>query len=240
MKYLNQSLRHKWSIEIESAYVITLKDNEISERMSARCMRSCEKLGMPVQRWETFDGLKGDIKIPDHLTDRTWLRWIKVVNPALGKSEIALVLAHATLWAHCCEIDKPIVILEHDAVCVQKITHHPAINAICYLGSIEQVQNKFQFGPIPIMGQMNENYRFILRTHAYSVDPLMAKRLLTDLLQHGISTSIDVLIRSDIYAQVQFGVYAFDMAEGLSTGWDKEDKKKNEGLMRIHNKLAYH
>lgn len=238
MEIIKDSLSFKWIPKVESAYILTVKDNPISERMFARCAKSCDKVAMPWKRWESFDGTQGDIKVPEHLKTKDWLKWIKVVNPALAKSEIAMIMGHISLWAHCVEIDQPIVILEHDGVFVEKYETHPAINTIVYLGSIEQVENGFRCGPIPIMGQMNENYRFILRTHAYSIDPIVARRLLADIILTGIHTGIDVGIRSDIYCQIQMDIYAFDMADGLSTSWDKDDKKKDQSLMRIHNKLA--
>jgi hypothetical protein len=238
MDKLDKSLNFAWNTEVESAYIITIKDHELSERMSARCAKSCDKAGMPWKKWETFDGTKGEIIVPDHLKDKSWLKWIKVVNPALAKSEVAMILGHISLWAHCVELDRPIVVLEHDGVFLQKYTHHSAINTIVYLGCEEQVRNNFYSNPIAIMGQLNENYRFILRTHAYSIDPMVARRLLGDMILSGIHTGIDVGIRSDIYCQVQMGIYAFDMADGQSTSWDKDDKKKDEGLMRIHNKLV--
>lgn len=237
MEKLKESLEFKWNTTVESAYIITIKDHPISEKMSERCAKSCDKVGMPWKRWETFDGTKGEILVPDQLKEKSWLKWIKVTNPALAKSEVAMILGHISLWAHCVELDQPIVILEHDGVFLQKYTHHSAINTIVYLGCEEQVKNNFYSNPIAIMGQLNESYRFILRTHAYSIDPMVARRLLGDMILSGIHTGIDVGIRSDIYCQVQMGVFAFDMADGQSTSWDKDDKKKNDSLMRIHNKL---
>lgn len=237
MDKIKESLTFNWNTEVESAYVITIKDNDLSEKMSARCMKSCERVGMPCKRWEAFDGTKGEILVPEHLKHKDWLKWIKVVNPALAKSEIAMIMGHISLWAHCVEIDRPIVILEHDGVFLEKFTHHSSMNTIIYLGCEEQVQNNFYSNPIAIMGQLNENYRFILRTHAYSIDPMIARRLLGDIILSGIHTGIDVGIRSDLYCQVQMGIYAFDMANGESTSWDKTEKQKDQGLMRIHNKL---
>ena len=238
MEYkLTDSLSFKWNTAVESAYILTVKDHPLSERMSERCAKSCQNVGIPYKRWESFDGTKGEILVPEHLRHKEWLKWIKVVNPALAKTEVGMILGHISLWAHCVEIDQPIVVLEHDAVFIRNFTHHVAVNAIIYLGSEEQVRNNFYWNPIAIMGQLNENYRFILRTHAYSIDPMIAKKLLGNIILSGITTGIDVYMRSDIFTQIQMGVFAFDLAEGLSTSPEKVDKQKDEGLMRIHNKL---
>jgi GR25 family glycosyltransferase involved in LPS biosynthesis len=236
MERLSETLGFSYNTEVDSAYVITINGHGISEPMAKRCHESCEKVGMKSQRWEAFDGTKGNIFAPKHLEGQKWVKWIKVVNEALAKTEVCTVLSHVSLWARCIEIDKPIVILEHDAVMMEKFTHHPAFNAIIYLGSIEQVQNNY-WGSIPIHGQLNQNYRFQLRTHAYSIDPMIAKRLLGDIVRSGIRTSIDVMIRADIYTILQFGIYAFDMADGKSTAPEKDDKKSDLRLMRINNKI---
>ncbi len=233
---LKETSSFQYNTEIESAYVIVIKDHQISESMAARCMESCQKVGTPCKRWEAFDGTKGGIVAPDHLKGQNWLKWIKVVNEALATTEVCNVLSHVALWAHCIEIDRPIICLEHDAIVVQNLTHHPAFNAINYMGSIEQLQNNY-WGSIPIHGQLNCNYRFCLRTHSYSIDPFMAKRLLGSIVKSGIATSIDVMIRSDIYTILQFGFFAFDKADGVSTSPEKDDKKKDERLLRINNKI---
>ena len=237
METLDQSIKFSWNVNVESAYIITIKDHPVSEAMSRRCAESCDRVGMPWKKWDAFDGTKGQISVPEHCKEKSWLKWIKVVNCALAKTEICNVLSHVALWAHCVEIDQPIVILEHDAIMIEKVLEHPAINAILYLGSIEQVKNDMYSNPIPIMGQLNENYRFILRTHAYSVDPIMARRLLSNLLMNGLTTSIDVYIRSDIFTQIQMGVRAFDKADGMSTSPEKTEKQNDPHLLRINNKI---
>jgi hypothetical protein len=65
----------------------------------------------------------------------------------------------------------------------------------------------------------------------------MAKRLLSSIVKNGITTSIDVMLRSDIYTILQFGIFAYDQADGVSTSPEKDDKKKDARLMRINNKI---
>lgn len=236
MEKIGERLSFSYETAIESAYVITIKGHELSERMAARCEQSCAAVEMPCRRWDAFDGTGGEIVVPESLRGQSWLSWVKVVNEALAKTEVCVVLSHASLWARCVEIDRPIVVLEHDAIMLQRFTHHPAFNAISYLGSVEQLQSGY-WGSIPIHGQLNQNYRFQLRSHAYSVDPFMARRLLASLVARGIATSIDVMVRSDIYTILQFGMFAFDQADGVSTSPEKDDKKKDQRLTRINNKI---
>ena len=231
------NLDQDYNIDVESAYIITVKDNPVSESMFLRCARSCQDVGMPWKRWEAFDGTSGEIKTPEHLKNEKWIQWIKKANDGLSATEVALMLTSVSLWERCISINQPIVILEHDAFMVRKFLTHRAFNAIIYLGSIEQVNKNFYSSLIPIMGQVNPNYRFILRTHAYSIDPIMARRLFSAVLTEGITTSVDVMIRSDIYTQLQMGIYAFDMHDNISIMHDKIERNKNEHLVRINNKI---
>ena len=60
-----------YNIDVENAYIITLKNNPVSEMLSARCQASCNEVGMPYTVWSAFDGTTAntpnDIIIPDNL-----------------------------------------------------------------------------------------------------------------------------------------------------------------------------
>lgn len=232
---LKESLSYKYDLEVDKAYIITIKGHDLSETMSERCAESCRKVEMPYQKWDAFDGTSGEITIPEHAKNSSYLKWIKKTNPALATSEICVVLSHLSLWARAVENDKPLVILEHDAIMVQRLTHHNALNSILYLGSIEQKEKDY-WAPIPLHGQLNPNYRFLCRTHAYSVDPMVARQLLTHVIKFGISSSIDVFMRADIFPMMQYGIYAYDAA-GESTTPEKDDKKSDPKMMKVHNKI---
>ena len=109
MEKLKETLNFNYNTEIESAYIITIKDHELSESMSRRCAESCKKVGMPCKVSEAFNGTTGEIIVPEHLKNQNWLKWVKVVNEALAFTEICNVLSHVALWAHCVEIDRPII-----------------------------------------------------------------------------------------------------------------------------------
>jgi len=203
------NLHYKYEIGVDSAYIIYLPDNEKSCQYANECAKSCEDVGMPCKLWPAFDGTGDEIKVPEHLNNKDWLKWIKCSNPTLDKTEISIFLAHISLWAECAEQDKPIVILEHDAIVLQKITQHFAMNAIIYLGSHEQVGNNFISNAVPIMMQW-QGLRCLCRAHAYSIDPFIARRLLSSVMVTGINKSVDVYMRSDIFTQIQNGIFAYD------------------------------
>jgi hypothetical protein len=60
------------------------------------------------------------------------------------------------------------------------------------------------------------------RAHAYAIDPPIARNLLSTAIREGMTKTLDVFIRCDIFAIVQDGMYAYD-ERGISTIQDKEN-----------------
>ena len=203
-------LDYGYDLSIESAYVITLKDHPVSERMSARCQKTLADLDMPYKVWDAFDGTSGEIKVPDHAKDKSWVSWIKWIDKDLSITEVSVALSHISLWAHCIEIDRPIIILEHDAIMHQQLLHHPVIGCIHYLGSIEQAKKGWPVLVTPPHATNGHNYHFLCRAHAYGIDPWSAKNALSYVIKYGICESLDIMLRSDIIPAVQMGLYAYD------------------------------
>jgi hypothetical protein len=207
---MSESLHYGYKIDVDAAYINYLPSSETSVKFANECVESCKEVGMPYKLWEAFDGLSQDyIKAPKQVEKENWLKWIKCPNPTLDKAEIANFLTHISLWARCAELDTPIVILEHDSIMLQQFKQHPAFNCINYLGSKEQVENGFRHSPIPIHLQYY-GLRCLCRAHAYSIDSFMARKLLSSVIETGITKSIDVYMRSDIFTQIQLGIFAFD------------------------------
>jgi len=219
------SLDYSMNCDDVEAYIITLKGNSISEDLSSRCQKSCTDVGMPFNIWDAFDGTSGTIVYPDHLKDQQHYRWLKQMNDRLTITEVATILSHYSLWAKCCEIDKPIVILEHDAIMVKKYGWHNGWNQINYLGNLQQYQSG-RFPDFPPHAVATKNNRFICRAHAYAIDPAISRQLISHVIKFGISAPADMLIRVDLFSIVQTGFYAFDMpGETTITGRDSDWQK---------------
>ncbi len=210
------------------AYIITLKNNPTSERLSQRCQESCIKSEQPFHVWEAFDGTDGTIKYPDHAVNQDHYRFLKQMNNHLTVTEVATILSHYSLWAHCVKIDKPIVILEHDSIMVNKYIWHDGWNQINYLGNYSQL--KTGWPTFPPHSAATHNYKFICRAHAYAIDPAVARQLVSHVIRFGLSAPADMLIRADIFPLVQTGFYAFDAPEettitGRNKDWHKDAKE---------------
>jgi hypothetical protein len=229
---MRETLSYAYNIKVEQAYILHLPGNKQSDRMTKRCVESCESTGQKYKLWEGFNGLGEGIVAPKHLEKEPWLKWIKCPNSALKNGEVAAFLGHVSLWAKCIEIDQPIVILEHDAVMIKKFEEHPCLNAIIYLGCEEQQQQKLQVSPVPVHLKW-EGLNCLYKAHAYSVDPFVARRLMGSIISGGITRSIDVYMRADIYTQVQVGLYAYDISEGSTI----VNRDKTEEEIRICSKV---
>jgi len=205
------------SREIDSAYIIRLSDNPISVELSDRCMESCRSVGMPARFWEGFDGTKGAPRPPRHLIGKDYYNWIKVHDNRITDSQLGCVLSHFSLWCHCLTIDRPIVILEHDAIMLRPLRTFDFYNMIQFLGSVEQVRGAPQYIIPPHGTAYEQRLRFISRAHAYAVDPQVCRNMVTRFIQNGVfaTTTADLFMRADIFGIVQHGMYAYDL-------WDED------------------
>ena len=221
---LKDSLLFSDNRQVESAYVITLPGNPISEKLSERCVSSCINVGQPVKVWQAFDGTnKKDVLVPSFLEDQEYLRWIKQPNDKYSTSQIATFFSHLSLWSHCATIDRPIIILEHDAVMLKALKQHNFYNCIQYLGNKEYYEkNKVPIGLPPHGSIYSGHWRFICRAHAYAIDPPIARNLLSYAVREGMTKTLDVFIRCDIFAIVQDDMFAYD-ERGISTIEEKEN-----------------
>lgn len=204
------NLFYSYNLNIENAYIITIKGHSKSERLSGRCQESCKKVGMPYKVWDAFDGTSEKIKVPEHSVGDSLTRIIKVTDHYLTRGEVACALSHISLWRHCAYIDRPIIILEHDAIMVEKMLTFEAFNSIIYLGGSEWVKDKWPMCSIPPHASEGPNYHFICRAHAYAIDPPMAKNLLSHVIKNGISAPLDIIIRADLFNVTHRGLYAYD------------------------------
>ena len=213
-------------MSVESAYIISLKDNEVSQKFTQRCVQSCEAVQQPYKIFYGFDASQSKVKLQNYQLGQPVgeLGEIKVPDMLQGQradllyTQIACFLSHYALWCLCLDIDRPIVILEHDAIMVRQYTLHKFYNNIVYLGSREQQLQGREVYTIPPHGSDFKGlYRFICRAHAYAIDPTIAKNLVSYVIQQGIANSLDAIMRSDIFPIVQDGIYAYDNNLGLST-----------------------
>jgi hypothetical protein len=211
MTNILESMMYSYDDCVENAYIISIKGNEISERLSLRCAQSCEGVGQSFSLWQAFDGTDGKhITIPPHLENQSWLKMLKFTSYKMTISEIACALSHISLWVRCIEIDKPIVILEHDAILINSYKKHAFRNSVCWLGN-ENGLSQYQEGAFPItsppMPGETKNTIHIDTCQAYAIDPLSANQLFISVLDRGIYAPIDIMMKSNKFCITQTGIY---------------------------------
>jgi hypothetical protein len=202
------NLSFSYNVDADKAYIIRLKNNALSKKLAKTCANSCDAVGQPWQYWDAYDGIANPIKEPLH--HGQVMNLIKVTDPYLTRGEVACALSHISLWARCVEQDQPLVVLEHDAVMLQPYKNHAVFNSICYLGNQEQYKAGWKILPTPPHATDGNNYHFICRAHAYAIDPAVAKNMLSHVIRYGINSSLDMLLRADVFPIHQIGLYAYD------------------------------
>jgi hypothetical protein len=221
-------------MQVDKAYIIRIKGHELSERKAKECFDSCQAVGMPVEYWEAYDGTGAEIYPPDQLKDHPTMAMIKINDHYLVRTEIACALSHISLWSKCVEQDKPIVVLEHDAIMLAPYLAHKLFNSIIYLGCTEQFKDGWRVSPTPPHGSDGPNLHFILRAHAYAIDPAVAKNMLAYVIKYGICRTLDSMLRADIFPINQMGLFAFDNYENLTTITGKSNEyrssRRNDNL----------
>jgi hypothetical protein len=196
--------------EIAGTYIIKLRNNAASEAMAKRCMDSCAAVGQKnVEYFSAVDGTGGQLKIDRMATMQ--LSGVKTSTGKLTSSEYGCFLSHVLLWRKCAEMDAPIVILEHDAVMLRKFSEFPFYNCVFYLGN--EAHEQFTSSPEGLMTAPGRCTEFVQvgekdvdkipcryymdRTHAYSIDSVVARRLLSKVYAMGIVEAADSFVTFD-------------------------------------------
>lgn len=212
-----KTLYNSYNTAVATTYIIVIENNETSENMARRCIASCEKVGQSCEIWSAFDGTDDkELKVPVFLKDKTHISWPKLINSELSTRQVGCFMSHYSLWCRCLTLDQPIVILEHDAVMLKPYTEHRLYNSIVYLGSIEQAKGNPIYATPPHATHYNGLLRSLCRSHAYAIDPAVARTLVGYTITHGIYQSLDMYVRSDLFPMSQFDLYACDVP-GKST-----------------------
>jgi GR25 family glycosyltransferase involved in LPS biosynthesis len=221
---------HNYSLDIEKAYILSIPNNEKSSVQTEKCRVSLERVGMDYQIFPGFDGTGLDsIQTPDHLKNKDFIKWIRIMDHQLSITEVCCALGHLALWAHCMTINQPIVILEHDAIMLSPYTKMLGCNMLEYLGhkgevkflckeygvdSLEELLPLAAQGAHPpqlrraMLNTVNYNWRYPLGLHAYAIDPMMARRLFSHVITEGLINPIDAMVRADKFTVLQGGIYA--------------------------------
>lgn len=138
------------------AFVITLKDHEISLKQQKDCFDSAA-----IHDWnvEIFWGVNGRT-----LTEKDWERvQVKPITEKMGQR--GCWFSHFLLWQKCLELNEPIIVLEHDAV-IQKKWEPLEIG-----DSLVKLHRHYRKDPMSHKWNHPVTGRWSPSTHAYCLTP---------------------------------------------------------------------
>lgn len=239
--YLN--INYNFSVSNPEIYILTLKDNIKAEAQLVGCTKSITNLGLSYNLFYGYDGTNNNhIETPEHLKSAEYMKWIKVVDPELTTPEIACAMGHIALWAHCMTINKPIIILEHDALMLRSLPDLSNLMSLEYLGHRDnfiKMQNSYGartfdqslavYKRTPQytsrkheqsdLQLVNKNFGFCRGLHAYAISPSIAKKLFNYILENGLINPADVIPRIGLLSIAKTGVFAIQSynADNIST-----------------------
>mgnify|MGYP002641434453 FL=1 len=154
------------------AFVITIQHNEKSVTAAKRCIESGKKFNQHVEMWKA--------QSPDTLDIHQWFSEKSISNRYFHEEYsrlencMAAFSSHYTLWQHCMNLNQPILILEHDAVFVDKL---PVVSQ----GHIVNF-GKPSYGDWQIPNFVGESRMFskpyLPGAHAYKITPTAAEELI--------------------------------------------------------------
>ena len=183
---------------VEGTYIISIQGNKVSEQLTQQCLAPCKEVGQPnVQVFPAFDATGSKIKVQQH-------------DLGLPVGELGSIKVPEFLQGQA--FLNFLRLKRCDLLMTQ-------IACFLYLGGSEQKAGSLRdTDTIPPHASDQQGLdRFICRAHAYSIDPIMAKNLVSYAIHHGIITTADAMMRYDMFGIVQNGVYAYDNPHDQST-----------------------
>ena len=159
-------------------YVITIETNIESVKYANRCISSAKKIGLDINIFNAFTPRHRPLKLLEDRGIQTKRLHCRKDHSYID-SVAGCFLSHFTLWEKCIEINKPIVIFEHDAIIKNQIPSNildgTGFNLVINIG-----KPSYGIFKIPEFIGINPFTSYnLIGTHAYVVKPGGALLLIT-------------------------------------------------------------
>jgi GR25 family glycosyltransferase involved in LPS biosynthesis len=114
------------------SYVITITDNAQSNSVADRCIKSANKFGIAVDKWNACTPRDVDFtkKVKQHQLKKENFETVF----SRGDNALACFLSHLSLWEESVRTDQPVLILEHDAVFTENFPNDLKFDKVITLG----------------------------------------------------------------------------------------------------------
>jgi len=160
-------------------YIITIETNIKSVNAAERCIASGRKFNIQINIFNAFTPRHNPFEILKNkginIDKLTMSKKYSFPDGAAG-----CFLSHFTLWEKCIEINKPVVIFEHDAIITDEIPFNildgSGFDQLINLG--KPAHGKSSLPPFTGVGPLTSTSRF-KGTHAYVIKPAGALKLIS-------------------------------------------------------------
>lgn len=193
------------------AKIITLKNNELSERVAKDCIEQAAKFGISVEIFNAINGLDYE----QHL-EKLNVRPLKKFKK--GKPGVyGCFLSHYYLWKECAESNEPYIVLEHDGFLIKSLPD----NILDQFEDVLKLESENPYSPeyenrLELIKDNNLTYNIVepyrdmnngagwysVGAYAYIIKPHAAKKLITWIDENGF-----------LPADQQLGSYAVTLHE---------------------------
>jgi GR25 family glycosyltransferase involved in LPS biosynthesis len=178
------------------AYIITLKDHQLSETVSKDCQNQATKFGIDV---EVFDAIWGD-HYQKHMKE-TGLKLGRVKKGKMTVGHYGNFFSHYYLWLKCIDLQTPIIILEHDGYFIRPIPKDILNNfrdvlkldfENPYTHDYSEKINRRVTEPVHILNSVKNMHKrkktgwYTWGSYAYICKPSGAKKLVDYVRKHGL------------------------------------------------------
>lgn len=159
------------------SYVITMVNHDKSVKAAERCIQSAKKFGVTSEIFEAIvpeDNLaeefaKDGMSIDDYSVDEKWSK---------REPSMCCYLSHKALWRKCVELNEKILVLEHDAIFMDKLPENMSFYGLINLGKPSYGQYSEPTLQRGVFKLFSKPHGGLPGTHAYMVSPRGAKLLL--------------------------------------------------------------
>ena len=192
-------------------FVITIIDNEKSEKAAERCITSgYQHGGLVIGKWKATtpnDDIQKIIK--DEKINTAYMDEVYSRTPNC----IAAFLSHFSLWKLSVESKEEITIFEHDAVCTNNIPTVLNYNGVISLGapSYGKFNTPRSFGVVPLTSKP-----YFPGAHAYRVKPAGAQMLIDQARMEARPTDVFLNINTFPFLQ-EFYPWPVDARDSFTT-----------------------
>jgi len=193
------------------AKIITLKNNELSERVAKDCIEQAAKFGISVEIFNAINGLDYE----QHL-EKLNVRPLKKFKK--GKPGVyGCFLSHYYLWKECAESNEPYLVLEHDGFLIKPLPD----NILDQFEDVLKLESENPYSPeyenrLELIKDHDLTYNIVepyrdmnngagwysVGAYAYIIKPHAAKKLITWIDENGF-----------LPADQQLGSYAVTLHE---------------------------